>query len=66
MPMTKKYSSGEDKEKTSLFINKDIMRTLKYISFINQRTQTEIINEVLGEFVAKWEKKNGPVPPQKA
>lgn len=60
--MAKKYSPEEEKEKTSLFMNKQYMRALKYISFTDERTQAAIINEALSEYIAKWEKKNGPVP----
>ncbi len=60
--MAKKYAPTEDKEKTSLFMLKPHMKALKYISYADEKTQTDIINEAMGEYITKWEKKNGPVP----
>lgn len=43
-------------------MNKHFMRALKFISFTDEKTQTDIINEALGDYISKWEKKNGAIP----
>ena len=53
---------GPDKEKTALYINIDTMKALKYIAFTDDVTRTDIINEALVDYIAKWEKRNGPIP----
>lgn len=55
-------ATNDDKEKTSLYIQKDLMKSIKYISFYDEKTQTDILQEALQEYVTRWEKKNGAVP----
>jgi hypothetical protein len=64
--MAKKYATDIEKEKTSLFMPSPLLRAIKFISFTDERTQADLINEAISDFVAKWEKKNGQVPPPKA
>ncbi len=58
----KKISSTQGKEKTSLYIQLDLLSDLKYIEYKDDRTRTDIMNEALVDYIAKWEKKNGPIP----
>lgn len=53
------------KERTSLYVSADILRGIKYIAFAESTSQTSIMDKALSEFIERWEKKNGPVPPQK-
>ena len=56
---------ARDQERSSggwLYINVDTMKALKYIAFTDDATRTDIINEALVDYIAKWEKKNGPIP----
>lgn len=56
------------KARTNLFIEVDLVKKLDYIAnmefAINSRkaTRTDIVNEALTDYVAKYEKKNGPIP----
>jgi predicted DNA-binding protein len=54
-------SAGE-KERTSLYLKKEVIKNLKYVAFMSEKTQTDIINEALTDYIAKWEKKNGSIP----
>lgn len=55
-------TSTEGKEKTSMYIEIPTLDSLKYIEYHDDRTRTDIVNEALIDYIAKWEKKNGPVP----
>jgi hypothetical protein len=57
-----KLSPTQGKEKTSLYIQLELLSNLKYIEYKDDRTRTDIVNEALTDYIAKWEKKNGPVP----
>jgi hypothetical protein len=48
--------------RTTLIIRPSIIRKLKYIALADGTTQTAIIDGELTDYVAKWEKKNGPIP----
>ena len=54
------------KERTSMYLDPATVWGLKYVALMDAKTQTDIIQEALNEYLGKWEKKNGPVPPQKA
>ncbi|MEJ7738519.1 MAG: hypothetical protein WKF97_13900 [Chitinophagaceae bacterium] len=49
-------------ERTSLYLRSESMRSIKYISFRDERTLKDIIDDALVEYITKWEKKNGPIP----
>lgn len=55
-------NTGDEKERTSIFIKKELIRNLKYVAFMTSRNQTEVIDEALSEYVERWQKKNGPIP----
>lgn len=48
------------KEKTSFYIDGKKFEKLKYIAFMDRKTQTEVYDEAFTDYIAKWEKKNGP------
>ena len=48
------------KEKTSMYIESVKLDKLKYISFMDRKTQTDVFDEAFSDYIAKWEKKNGP------
>ena len=54
--------NSPDKERTTVFLRVDMIRNIKYIAFTNEKTQTDIIDEALTDYVGKWEKKYGPIP----
>jgi hypothetical protein len=51
-----------DNKKSLFTINPTAKKQLRYIAFMMETTQTEILNKALSEYIQKWEKKNGPVP----
>lgn len=56
---------NEEKSKTSFYVRNSTMAAIKYISFIDGKTQSDIIDEVLTKYVSEWEKKNGAIPKKK-
>ncbi|MDB5200579.1 MAG: hypothetical protein JWO92_2542 [Chitinophagaceae bacterium] len=48
-------------EKTSLYFREGVLDKLKYISFMERKSQTDIFDEAFNEYISRWEKKNGPV-----
>lgn len=48
--------------KASFNIDPAIVRKLRIIAALDGSTQTEILNSLLNDYIAKWEKKNGPIP----
>lgn len=48
--------------KASFNIDPVIVRKLKKIAAAEETTQTDILAGLLNDYIAKWEKKNGPVP----
>jgi len=56
----------ESKGRSSLYVSSNLLRSIKFIAFTESKKQTDIMEQALTEFVKRWEKKNGPVPPQKA
>lgn len=58
---TTKQPDQEEVGKTSFWLRKGISKKLKYIALKDNTTQTEIVDRVLGEFVEKWERKNGSI-----
>lgn len=48
------------KGKTSMYLETNVLEKLRYISFMDRKTQTDVIGEALTEYITKWEKKNGP------
>ncbi|MBD0289214.1 MAG: hypothetical protein ICV79_27920 [Flavisolibacter sp.] len=57
-----KKESTSDKKRNTYFFHPDTTRKVKYIAFMEEKTQTEIIEQALNEYISKWEKKNGEVP----
>lgn len=48
--------------RTSLIVRPSVIQKLKYIALMDRSTQTAIIDGLLNEYIAKWEKKNGEIP----
>lgn len=48
------------KEKTSMYIESGKLDKLKFISFMDRKTQTDVFDEAFSDYIAKWEKKHGP------
>jgi len=40
----------------------DVLKKIKFIALIEEKNQTETIDQALNEFVDRWEKKNGALP----
>ena len=65
MKQSKKNTNQEpagEKERTSLYLKKEVIKNLKYVAFMSEKTQTDIIDDALTDYIAKWEKKNGLIP----
>lgn len=62
MVQKKVDDNPESKERTTVILRTEMIRNIKYIAFTDEKTQTDILDEALIDYVAKWEKKNGPVP----
>jgi hypothetical protein len=58
--MTKKIEY--ETVKASFNIKPELLKKLRYISVVDEETQTEIINRLLTDHIEKWEKKKGPIP----
>jgi len=58
----KAETSKEEKEKTSLYLRKGMIKSLKYMAFMSETNQTDIIDMALSDYKTKWEKKNGEIP----
>lgn len=60
-------SNDQKKVRTTLFIDPDLIFKLDRIASMDhinkgiKSSRTDKINEALEEYVAKWEKKNGPI-----
>ena len=48
------------KEKTSMYIDSAKFDKIKYIVFMDRKTQTDVFDEAFSDYITKWEKKNGP------
>ena len=59
---TIKKESEPTKKRNTFFFLPETTKKVKYIAFMDEKTQTGIIEEALNEYIAKWEKKNGPIP----
>jgi hypothetical protein len=63
MAKVKKPAEVEEKTEPQTFrLRPTLLKKLKYIALMDDTTQTDIVDSSLSEFIAKWEKKNGPVP----
>ena len=52
----------EKKVKASYDLLPSRIYQLKYIAFHSEKKQTEILDEALADYIAKWEKKHGAIP----
>lgn len=53
---------SEENTKASFWIRTSLVKKLRYISVMDEVTQTEIIDQLLSKYIADWEKKNGEIP----
>lgn len=57
-----------EKQRVNLFIETELLSKLDYIAGMQfaqkgeKATRTDVVNEGLAEYVAKYEKKNGVIP----
>lgn len=58
----KPETANEGKEKTSLNLEKRVIKSLKYMALFSNTTQTDLITEALSDYIKKWEAENGPIP----
>lgn len=65
MAKSKDAPKAEAKGRSSLYVSSEVLRSIKFIAFSEEKPQTQIMDQALSEFIERWEKKNGPVPPQK-
>lgn len=52
----------DTKTKIGLYISTANLNKLKVVEIIEDKTRTDIINEVLSDYLNSWENKNGPIP----
>lgn len=60
--MAKITPDQEGTTKASFNLRPTLLKQLKYIALMDDKTQTEILDATLSKFVADWEKKHGKVP----
>lgn len=48
--------------RTTIIINKDRLKKVKFIALTEGKTIKEIIAEVIDDKLERWEKENGPIP----
>lgn len=48
--------------KASFNLKPELVKKLRYISLMDETTQTVIIDKLLTDYIEKWEKKNGEIP----
>ena len=59
---TKPEEANSGKMRTSLYLKKETIQSLKYMAFVSRKTQTEIIDEAISNYQKQWEKENGAIP----
>lgn len=52
----------EETKRTSFILRSILSKKLNYIKVMDNADITDMVDEALSEFVAKWEKKNGTIP----
>jgi hypothetical protein len=57
-----KESETQDTTKASFLLKTALLKKLRYISVVDEITQTDIIDQLLTKYVNDWEKKNGEIP----
>ena len=50
------------KERTTIFIESEMLEKLRYIGYKEDVTRTEIVITALTDYITKYEKKNGSIP----
>lgn len=60
--MAPQKRSTDGKEAATFRIKSELLKKLKYIAMKDNTTQTNLIEGAVMGIVAKWEKKNGPIP----
>ena len=48
--------------RTTLIIRPSVIKKMKVMAAMGGTTQTALVDEALTDYIAKWEKKNGPIP----
>lgn len=51
-----------NKKRTSLYLKVETGKIVKYMAFISETSQTEIIDIAVTNYQKKWEEENGPIP----
>jgi hypothetical protein len=51
----------EGDTRATFILKKDLVQKLKYISLIETRTLKDLLNDILGSYVAEWEGKHKPI-----
>ena len=62
MAKTKKVTTTDTPTKELFTLQPPLPYQLRYIAFTDETTKTEIVNQALMQYIAAWEKKNGPIP----
>lgn len=63
-------AAGETKIRTTIFVYPSFIHKLDYIAkmdYINshiEASRADKVNQALEEFISRWEKKNGNIPPK--
>jgi hypothetical protein len=53
---------SEGNIKTSFLLKRTQVKKLRYISVVDEITQTEIIDQLLSKYISDWENNNGKIP----
>lgn len=57
----KEYGCQVGDTRATFILKKELVTKLKYISVVETRTLKSMLSEILGNFVAEWERENGTI-----
>ena len=58
-PRTK--SENNDDTRATFIVSAELLRKIKYIAFMDERLQSDVVGEALSNYVLMWEKENGSI-----
>ena len=60
-PRPGRPKKNNDYTRTTLIISAELLRKLKYVSLMEDRTLTDLVQDAFSLYVSQWEKDNGPI-----
>lgn len=59
---TPKPEIQEGKERTSVYLRADIMKSIRLIAVFDETSLTDVMEVAMLDYIGKWEAKNGALP----